>query len=287
MNKNVLIFGKNSFVASGIEEPLNKAGYPVDFFTRGNEGRVDTTVFGKTKDILTNSFFKERYRYVVNYVVLKDAGVEENIEFIKLLLEFCKKYGVEKFIHFSSIMVYDYANTRVDEYTPIEPLAKTLKKGYGEIKIAVDEYLWSVKDSLPFELILVRPGFVLSESVPCPFVKKMPLHFTAIKGNKKSRQPIVKREDIHLAIRNIIEKPTTMNVYHLFPNDGMTKYKYAKQAVGGVIITLPKWIFKDIPYLLSNIGVIPKSLYSRFEGMFIETDFQSQKTEAELQMKFA
>ena len=76
-------------------------------------------------------------------------------------------------------MVYKYTEKTVNEETPIEQLKSTNKKGYGEIKIAVDEYLQSVKNYYDFEIILVRPGYVLDNSRPCPFIKKITFrHFS-------------------------------------------------------------------------------------------------------------
>ena len=75
-------------------------------------------------------------------------------------------------------------------------------------------------------------------------------------------------------------------VYHFFPNDEMTKYKYAKRTVGGTILTMPKWMFKGVPFVLMKLKLMPKSLYSRFEGMYIESVFSSRLTEEKLNIKF-
>jgi hypothetical protein len=135
--------------------------------------------------------------------------------------------------------------------------------------------------------VLVRPGYVLADDRPCPFIKKLPLGFSVIKGNKKSKQPIVRREDIHQALLKIIETEHNLGVYHFFPNNGMTKYRYAKRTVGGMILTMPKWLFKNVPLLMCKIGLMPKALYSRFEGMYIESDFSSELTEEKLNLKFS
>ena len=286
MNNTVVIFGKNSFVASGIDSILSEGGYQSDFFTRGKEGRSGNIVSGKTDQILENKYFQAHYDALINYVVLKDAGINENIEFIKSLLEFSKKHKVKKFIQFSSIMVYRYDETNVDECTPNEPLSKTDKKGYGEIKIAVDEYLLSVKDEFPFEIILVRPGYVLDENRKCPFVKALPMGFNMIKGNKESKQPVVLKNSIHKAILQILSIEDNHTVYHFFSDNDQTKYQFAKEKFKGINLIMPEIIFKTIPFILSKIGIFPKSIYSRFEGMYIKTTFSSKKTEEKLQIKF-
>ena len=281
--KSVLICGATSFVAQGFSDLLKKKGFKIDTFSRGKNGNIN----GCYTEIDKNEGLSEHYDVVVNFAVLKDTPVENNIKYVKALTKMCIEKGVRKLIHFSSIMVYGYKDMIVLEETPIEKSSETYKKGYAEIKIAVDEYLRSLKESLPFELVLVRPGYVLADNRPCPFIKRLPLGICIIKGNKNSKQPIVKREEIHLALLKIIETEQNNDVYHFFPNNGMTKYKYAQETVGGVIFTMPKWLFKSIPLLMCKIGVMPKALYSRFEGMYIESEFSSRLTEEKLNFKFS
>ncbi len=280
---NILICGTTSFVAQGFADLCRKMGYQVDTFSRGNHG----TISGLYTEIDKKQSLAQHYDVVVNFAVLKDESVAENIRYAKALVTMCKEKGVKKLIHFSTIMNYSYGEKNITEETPIEKLSKTYKKGYAEIKIATDEYLLSEKEALPFELILVRPGYVLADNRPCPFIKQLPMGITIIKGNKKSKQPIVKRKEIHLALLNIIKTEHNDGIYHLFPNDGMTKYRYAKETIGGMVLTMPKWLFKGLPFLMCKIGMMPKALYSRFEGMYIESDFSSERTEKKLMLKFS
>lgn len=283
---NVLICGAHSFVATGLSEKLKKEGILVEYFSRGENKRVDDTIYGSYQEIDKNPLLNNEYTIVINFAVIKDKTTESNITYIKSLIEFCKKHQVKKLIHFSSIMVYNYQLKEVNEYTPIETLEETTKRGYGEIKIAVDQYLLSIKDKLPFELVLVRPGYVLADNRPCPFIKKLPFGISIIKGNKNSKQPIVQRKDIHQALIKIIETEENDSVYHFFPNNDMTKYAYAQQATKGIILTMPKWLFKNIPQFIAKLGIIPQSLYSRFEGMYIESHFSSKQTEDKLKIIF-
>lgn len=285
MNK-ILLMGAHSFVATNIEEILKEDYYSLHKFTRGIEGTKGNIIKGNVLSLLSNPYFDNAYDYVINFIVIKNGTINNNIGYIKSLIEFCKRHQVKKLIHFSSIMVYNYQLKEVNEYTPIETLEETTKRGYGEIKIAVDQYLLSIKDKLPFELILVRPGYVLADNRPCPFIKKLPFGISIIKGNKNSKQPIVQRKDIHQALIKIIETEKNDSVYHFFPNNGMTKYAYAQQVTKGIILTMPKWLFKNIPQFIAKLGIIPQSLYSRFEGMYIESHFSSKQTEDKLKIIF-
>lgn len=277
MNKRVLICGATSFVANGFKELMESEGCIVDTFGRKN---------GNYLDIDKCSSLAPNYDVVVNFAVLKDQSIDDNIQYLRSLVKMCQEHGVKKLIHFSSVMVYSRRNKVIDENTPIESSDTTIMKGYGKIKIATDEYFNSIVDSAGFQIVRVRPGFVLAPGVPCPFIKHIFGPVSVILGNKKSTLPIVRRDDIHKALLKIISLEKNLPVYLFYPNDGMTKYRYAKKTVGGLILTLPKWLFDGVPFLFAKMKLIPWSFYSRFEGMFTSMDYSSKLTEETLQMKF-
>lgn len=275
--RKILICGATSFVAKGFKELLIQQGFDVDTFGRKK---------GSYLEIDKNPMLADSYEAVVNFAVLKDQSIEDNVSYMKSLVEMCKQKQVKKLIHFSSIMVYSYHLGKLDENSPIDKVANTMMEGYGKIKIACDEFLNSIKQSLPFEVVMVRPGYVLADNRPAPFIKRLPCGVSVILGNKKSRQPIVKREDIHLALLKIIETDKNLSVYHLFQNNDITKYNFAKQTVGGLILVLPKFIFEGMPRLMMKMGLIKKALYSRFDGMYNYNVASSTMTESKLNIKF-
>lgn len=273
----ILICGATSFVANGFKDLLMQKGYEVDTF-----GRQD----GNYLEIDKNPMLADSYEAVVNFAVLKDQSIEDNVSYMKSLVEMCRQKHVKKLIHFSSIMVYSYHLGKLDENSPIDTVANTMMEGYGKIKIACDEFLNSIKQSFPFEVVMVRPGYVLADGRPAPFIKRLPCGINVILGNKRSKQPIVRREDIHKALVKIIETEKNQPVYHLFQNNDITKYAFAKQMVGGLILTLPKVIFERIPYLMMKLHIIKPSLYSRFDGMYNYNVASSEMTEKKLKMQF-
>lgn len=284
--QKVLLLGATSFVASGLAEKLSAEGCGVQLFSRGEIRRENNYLYGSYTSLCKNNFFDNEYDIVINFAVLKNQSSEENVKYAAELCEFCKMHKVKKLLHFSSIMVYDYHLQHADENSEIEDLSATHKKGYGEIKIAVDQYLIRNKESFPFELVLIRPGYVLADNRPCPFIKRLFSKVFVIKGNKRSRQPIVRREDIHKAVSSILKKEENLGVYHFFPNDKQTKYRYAKQTTQGVVLCMPKWLFCGVPMLMTKLRIMPLSLFSRFDGMYIETDFTSQATQEYLNVVF-
>ena len=279
----ILLCGNRSFVATGLSEKLVEAGFLVDSFSRGKEERNGFHITGDVYNIASNKFLAGNYDVTINFILLKNCSVDENLLYIKELVKLCKVKSVKNLIHISSIIVYNNSEAVVNENTVIEE--HTDKAGYGEIKIEVDRYLQSLNNST-FKISIIRPGYVLTEDQPFPFVKKIPFRFALIKGDKKSILPIVKREDIHQAIVNLLRLDTKEPVYLFAPSENKTKYEYAKERANYHYVLLPKWLILGLTNLFVRLKLLSKSFYTRVEGMYIQTHYDSSKTEKLLNIKF-
>ena len=129
-------------------------------------------------------------------------------------------------------------------------------------------------------------GYVLTEGQQLPFISKLPFRFALIKGAKNSVVPIVKRKVIHQAIVNMLKLKNLETVYLFVPDGNKTKYEYVKETVLNHYFFLPKWFILGAANLFTKIRLLPKSFYTRLEGMFIETQYNSSKTQKLLDIKF-
>lgn len=283
MYNKILLCGNRSFVSTGLYEKLNKSSVQVDCFSRGKDERKENQVTGDVFAISRNKLLKPSYDVVINFIVIKDKSVNENIEYIKNLVNFCKSRGVKNLIQVSSIMVYDNNEKTIDESTPIEK--NSCKKGYGKIKIEVDKYLESLTN-LPFSITYIRLGYVLAEDRPIPFLKLLPWGFAIVKGDAKSIMPIVKRESVHEAIAHILKLDQLSKVYLFVPSANKTKQEYAKLHHNLKYIFLNKSLVLGISGLFVKLSLLSKSFYLRVEGMYIESKYNSSQTEKELNIKF-
>ena len=281
--KKILILGHRSFVATGLYELLKEKQLDVTCFSRGKEGRENDIVTGDVYQLPYNIHLRTTYDVVINFILIKNGSLQENIAYTEALIRFCKERGVKHLVHLSSIMVYENGIRIIDEQTRIE--SDTLKRGYGQAKIEVDRYLTNLKD-LPFSITLVRPGYVLAQDRPCPFVKRLPLGISLILGDKKSIQPMVRREDIHTALLNMINGDRFDPVFLFTPNESVTKYAYAKQLFGGMVVSLPRSFILGAAGLLKRLGMIKADLYVRVEGMYIRSVYNSSFTQKRLNTKF-
>lgn len=283
MDKKILLCGNRSFVAKGLYEQLVNADIKVDCFSRGSEVRNGDMVTGNVFDMTGNQCLDNTYDTVINFIMIKDGTVDENVKYINELVQFCKNRTVKRLIHISSIIAYSNKESYVNEETSIEE--KTDKTGYGIIKIETDKYLQSLKQ-LPFTISFIRPGYVVAADTENPFMKVLPLGFALIKGNKKSILPIVRREDMHIAIVNMVKKETIEKVYLFMPSNNKTKYEYLKEKYKYHFIFLPKQLILGVGKFFISAGILPKSFFVRLESMFNETRYDSTKTERLLDIKF-
>lgn len=283
MSENILLCGNRSFVANGLHEKLVRAGFKVDCFSRGEEERNGDLVTGDVYNIVSNIYLGEKYDIVLNFIVLKNEGVDENLRYIKGLVQFCRNKRTKQLIHISSIMVYNNNEHVVNEETAIEEDSD--KSGYGAIKIGVDRYLQSLND-LPFKISFIRPGYVLAENRQIPYLKWLPFGLVLIKGGRKSILPIVKREDFHQAIVNMLKQEIAEKVYLFVPSENKTKHEYAKGKYNFKYLFLYKWPILGIARAFMILGILSKSFLVRVEGMYIETKYDSTKTERLLKIRF-
>jgi nucleoside-diphosphate-sugar epimerase len=281
--EKILICGNSSFVATGLNEQIVKAGFKVDCFTRGKEERIENHVTGDVLNLVNNTNLEEKYLVVFNFILIKNGNVDENIQYIDQLVEFCKKREVTKLVHISSIIVYDRKEKYINEETKIGLNSK--KTGYGDIKIAVDQYLDSLTN-LPFSISYIRPGYVIADDRQIPFLKKLPFGFTLIKGSRNSYLPIVKRDDIHRAIVNLLRQEIFEKVSLFVPSTNKSKLQYAREAGYHNFLFLPKFLILSTANMLREVGIISNSLFERIEGLYTENQYDSRRTENILQVKF-
>jgi nucleoside-diphosphate-sugar epimerase len=283
----ILILGFRSFAASGLGEHLIDAEFEVDYFSRGEEKSNNQVITGDVYDICSNRYFRQQYDYVINFIIIKDGDIDENLRFIKVLCNFCQQKIVKRLYQISSTSVYPNHLNYVNETTEIESDPK-IKGAYASIKIAVDQYLLNLKNS-SFAVSYLRPGFIVSDNVSTSFAGisiKLPLNLCFLLGDKSSTLPLVDRAKMHEAIVKILQSKNNELVYLLLENKQSTKYLYLKRRSGRRIFTLPKSITIKLARLLLFISIIDKSQFRRIQGLFKSTQFDSTVTEHSLNIKF-
>ena len=130
---NVLICGHKSFVATGLTKVFKDNDITCDCFSRGEMSRNGNVVKGDVLKMSQNELLGT-YDTVINFIILKDKSVEENLTYAKSLLEFCKTKGIKHLIQISSISAYPNGADTVTEDSPIEENYHN-KGGYASVKV--------------------------------------------------------------------------------------------------------------------------------------------------------
>jgi nucleoside-diphosphate-sugar epimerase len=115
------------------------------------------------------------------------------------VLAACKKYGVQKLVHISSMSVVDWAGgdrtaTPIDESAPLEPRAQE-RGNYTRAKLAAEQLVSQavLSDALP--AVILRPGQI--------FGGKLPLLTAAVARRLGKRWLILGRGDVRLPLVHI------------------------------------------------------------------------------------
>lgn len=276
---NILAIGKNSYVASGFNDLINQEGLNITWFSRGPDSILNNVVFGSTENILQNNYFDDNYDCLINFAVLKDKSIQDNIVFISNLLNLAKNKGVKKFIHFSTVMVYPYNKNNIDENSKMEESASTWKGHYAKIKIAVDDYILKNISNYDFDICLLRPGYVYDDLHQPSFSKKIFSRYRLLFGDKKSIMPTISKDDLHVFLVKLVTSQSSIRIAHVFADGGTNRYYFSKfRYPSAYFIILPSWLFKIIPIKLVSFFRVTRLFYSRIESVFMTTEFNSRIT---------
>lgn len=278
--KKVLICGHRSFVATGLTKVLEQSGISYDCFSRGTERRDGDIITGDVLNMSSNKFLDE-YDTVINYIILKNQSVDDNLAYIKSLLDFCKKKKVKHLLQISSISVYPNEAEAVDETSEIEKDYHN-KGGYASIKVAVDHYLMEHPvDSMSVSFI--RPGYIYTKNREISkagiLVSKFGLNI--LLGDRKTTLPLICRETIHRALVKIISQESKEPVYLLLNKEQNvgTKYNFVHNQWNVKPICLPYTPIMACVKILRKLGVFKQRHYLKFVGLFKRTWFNSEYTE--------
>ena len=280
MEKKVLICGHRSFVASGLTVEFDTNEISYDCFSRGEVKRDGNIVTGDVLNMAGNTFLNE-YDTVINYIILKNCSVEENLQYIKSLLDFCKLKKVKHLLQISSISVYPNLAAVVTETSDIEADYHN-KGGYASIKVAVDHYLMEH----PIEgmtISFLRPGYIYTKNREISkagiLISKFGINI--LLGDKKTSLPLICRETLHKAITKIVLANHKEKTYLLLDKDKQTgtKYNFVCDQWNIKPWCLPYGFIMPCAKLLKNIGLFKNYHYLKVAGLFKRTWFNSGYTE--------
>ena len=258
-SKRILICGHRAFAARGLNDLLAAAGHQVTQFSRGEMIRAKDAITGDVCHIHENPLFEGDCDVVINFIILRNKSIDQNLTYLESLLRFCMEKKVKHLIHFSSMSVYPDSVEIYTEHTRMktDPAACGV---YAAIKVASDFFL--MKHVPPrLKLTLVRPGYIIGNDM------KNAIGSTAIRissryliplGRCDRRRPLISRSVMHRAIRRIIEVPSheAQEILLLVDPDSPSVLDYlhacCENGFASKVIPLPVFIWAPL-FLIKEI----------------------------------
>ena len=206
--KTVLICGYTSFASQGLDKLLQENGHDVFLFNRGETGIDGNIIRGPILEMENNPHLNRKFDVIINYILLKDESVENNIEFSRSILRLCKQTEASHLVHLSSIAVYKTFKRKIDENTQVE--TRPEKKGlYAAQKLATEN---DTVEMAPegLNISLIRAGFILGEGLPDPLIAagfRTPVSVVLTAGNGASQMPLISRELLNRSIAKVVDSP--------------------------------------------------------------------------------
>lgn len=278
----ILVCGHRAYAARNFVRKLEKAGHEVWCFSRGGTAANGHVITGPVIEMDKNPFLgRLSVEVVVNFILLEDRSIDENIRYIDSICRWCEQVGVKRFVHISSISVLPNSTNLITEDTPIDDHPE-LKGVYGAVKIAIDNRLLQWELSSHIQVVLVRPGFITAKDKKDTLVgiaKVLPFRFAVLLGNSKSTLPIIDRNVFQSGLKNAIETDNPLKVYLLVQNGVNTKKDYLKTVIPNVkVLPLPKGLVISVTHFLKRIGIIDERKSKMTESLFKVQHFDAKKT---------
>src|SRR5579884_3615164 len=165
-----LITGGTGFLGGHVAEACVQRGFPVSTLARPGSDTALLEKLGVTihRGDLSDSNTVRRAVQDVDVIVHCAAKVGErgpaeeyrpiNVEALRGLLEACRGRPLQRFIHMSSLGVYEARHHYGTDET--EPLPILHIDGYTQTKVEAEQVAWDYQRNHGVPVVILRPGFV-------------------------------------------------------------------------------------------------------------------------------
>ena len=145
--------------------------------------------------------------------------------------------------------------------------------------------LEEAKKNVKFEIVFVRPGYIVAADNPHPFkgvAKFFTKHFAILIGDKKVTLPCIRREVLHSGLAKIATQKFPLSVYLMVEEGENTKYSYFKSQTNAFVIPIPRWIAFSVADVAKVIHVIDRRTNLTIKGVFKRNYFDNKITKDKL-----
>jgi len=219
-----------------------------------------------------------------------------NVEALRVILEACKGKPLTRFVHMSSLGVYEARHHHGTDES--DPLPATHLDGYSQTKVEADRLALEYQRKHGVPVVVLRPGFVYGprdRTVLPKLIKRMTngkVHYLG--GDRRALNTIYIGNLID-AVFLAIEKPTAVGqVYNLTDGEDVSKRRFFEAVADGMGLPrskqiLPRWLAAIVVRVLERQmrravarDKNPLLTPAQFKFLLLNLDFSIEKAKREL-----
>jgi nucleoside-diphosphate-sugar epimerase len=219
-----------------------------------------------------------------------------NVEALRGLLEACKGRPLHRFVHMSSLGVYEARHHYGTDET--EPLPASHIDGYTQTKVEAEHLVMDYYRAHQVPVVILRPGFVYGprdRTVLPKLIRKMTtgkIHYLG--GGERALNSIYIGNLIEAVIL-AVEKPQAIGqAYNLTDGESVSKRRFIEAVADGVGLPRSKqilpypvaafvvWLLRKHVARATRAGRKPLVSHAQFKFLLLNLDFSIEKAKREL-----
>jgi nucleoside-diphosphate-sugar epimerase len=307
MSSRYLLTGATGFVGGHIAEAFVQRGWPVSAIVRPTS---DTALLEKLNVKLLRGELSDA-KFVAEAVADADVivhaaakvgdwgPVEEyraaNVEQLRVLLEACKGQALSRFLHVSSLGVYEGRHHYgTDETTPPP---KKHSDGYTQSKVESEQLALKYYQDFGVPVVILRPGFVYGprdRTVLPKIIDNLRGHQVRYPGGGEAAMNTIFVGNFVQAVLLALDNPTAVGqTYNLTDGEFVSKRRFIETICDGLELDKPTgkpplWLAKMVTWIsekkarLFGAKEAPKFTFAKLKFMGYNLDFSIEKVKLEL-----
>jgi nucleoside-diphosphate-sugar epimerase len=311
MPSKYLITGATGFVGGHIAEACAARGHGVRALARAGSdaSALERAGVEIIRGDVTDPSAIQRALDGVDVVVhcaakVGDSGpVEEyrtvNVEALRSLIDACRSRPLKRFIHMSSLGVYEAKHHHGTDES--EPLPATHLDGYTQTKVEADRLAQEYQKKYRMPLVILRPGFVYGprDRVVLPnLIKRMTSGKVHYLGGDRRALNTIYIGNLIEAVFLAAEKPEAIGqIYNLTDGEFVSKRRFFESVSDGMGLRrskqiLPRWlaalVVRQVERQMRRAiakGKKPLLTPAQFKFLLLNLDFSIEKAKKELGYK--
>jgi nucleoside-diphosphate-sugar epimerase len=307
MSSRYLITGATGFVGGHVAEAFAQRGWPVSAIVRPTS---DTALLEKLKVTLHRGELSDP-RLIAEALVDVDVVVHTaakvgdwgpvdeyrtaNVEQLRVLLEACKGQALSRFIHVSSLGVYEGRHHYGTDETA--PLPARHADGYTQSKVESEQLALKYYHDFGVPVVVLRPGFVYGprdRTVLPRIIENLRNHEVRYPGGGQTAMNTIFVRNFVQAVFLAIDNPRAVGqIYNLTDGEFVSKRQFIEAICDALGLDKPTgkpplWLAKLVTWVsekkarLRGAKTAPKFTFAKLKFMGYNLDFCIEKAKFEL-----